>query len=164
MSVINNELYNKAAAGYTPLNGMYVFYGTPVSVTSGASMAQIISAISAASGSAGLARCHGLTSSVESGATIISGALISGTVTYITTTANAETVAGISITPGMSLNAIGLANLQPNIYSTNGVIQSSGFLNDTLLDSSTVSGGIVFPAGGYVTLVDKITVSSGASI
>ena len=148
MAVINNELFSLDSAGYVPINGMYVFYGTPINEpSSGATITVISSAVTGTEG-AGMARCHGLLNIVSSG----------GKITYISTTANAELVAGVSPTPGLTVNAIGLAHLTPNAYNSGGIIASRGYLNDRIMDYTPVSGALVIPAGGYVTLVDNVTV------
>ena len=158
----------------------------------GATIAALSCAV-ASTGGAGMARCHGLVSAISSGAvfsaTVVSGGvtsggiipnggtpdsilsggsvlssvLISGTIKYVTTTANAEIIAGVRLTPGITVNAVGVAHLTPNAYNKGGIVCSSGCLEDKILDYSVVSGGITVPAGGYVTLVDNITVS-GTSI
>lgn len=188
--IINNNLYASAVAGITTLNGMYIFYGSSiVTPTSGADISTLSATVTSTPG-AGMARCYGLISTTASDAycstTIVSGgvtstvvhdepidpddyisggivlstAVLSGTVQYVGTTANAEIIAGVPLTPGISVNALGLAHLTPNAYNKGGVICSSGYLEDKILDYSAVSGGITVPAGGYVTLIDNLTVVS----
>ena len=153
--ILNNDLYTSAVAGLTDLNGMYIFYGGAMPTPGSGATVAMLSQTVAANTDVGMARCHGLTYIPEDGASLESG----GKIKFIATTANAEVVAGIPPTPGITVNAIGIAHLHPNAYNEGGVVYSSGFLKDKVLDYSVVSsGGVIIPAGGYVTLVDTITV------
>lgn len=153
--ILNNDLYTSAVAGLTDLNGMYIFYGGAMTTPSAGETVAGLSQTVASATSVGMARCHGLAYIPASGASIESG----GEIKFIATTANAEVIAGIPLTPGTTISAIGIAHLHPNAYNEGGVICSKGYLKDKILDYSLVSsGGVITPAGGYVTLVDTITV------
>jgi len=157
--ILNNELYASAAAGLTSLNGMYIFYGSSIGTPQSGATITALSALVTDTPGAGMARCHGLTIIPESGASIQQG----GNIKFITTTANAEVIAGAGLTPGVIVNALGLAHLTPNAYNRGGTVCVSGYRQDRVLDYSVISsGGVVLPAGGYITLVDKLTVTNGA--
>lgn len=168
-----------------PVNGMYVLYtrtnsdsvpavatsaNVPVSfvtsggiTTSGASLDALKEHVSLQGDSMGLARITNATpnslfvtvtktsggyvtssgwTSAGGSYTITSGA----TTTFYATTANAEHVCGLPLSAGCYARASLLAHLD-----------SCHVDKDTALDYNVISGGIVFPANGAITLIEKVT-------
>lgn len=168
-----------------PVNGMYVLYtransdsipevttssGVPVAfttsggiTTSGASLDVLKEHVALQGDSMGLARVTNATpnslfvtvTSTTSGYVTSSGWTSAGgsytitsgaTTTFYATTANAEHVCGLPLSAGCYARASLLAHLDPCHVE-----------EDTALDYNVISGGIVFPANGAITLIEKVT-------
>ena len=159
MLLADSDLFiTLAVNAVAPINGMYVLYTSgasdtiPVISSAGSNNMTITTGgVVTSGGSLDAFKNHVITVGDSLGLARVSNAFpampVSGaTTTFYATTANAEQICGLPLTPGKYARAVLLAHIDEHRPES-----------DTALDYNELANATVFPANGAITLIDEVT-------